>query len=65
MAYLSVHDVSTRLGISAYTVCEWLKSGKLKGSKVGGKVWRISEENFQNFMKNGEVASSESPRVSL
>lgn len=63
MSYLSVREVAGRLGISEYTICEYLKSGKLRGSKVGNKLWRISEENLQEFMKNGEVAICEDPGV--
>jgi excisionase family DNA binding protein len=40
------------LGISPLTVYRLLRSGKLKGSKVGGQ-WRISDEALRDYLEQG------------
>jgi excisionase family DNA binding protein len=57
LEFLSVQDISKRLKISEYSICEWLKTGRLKGTKPGGKLWRVSESDFQEFIKSGEMKS--------
>jgi excisionase family DNA binding protein len=40
------------LGISMPTIYRLLRSGKLKGTKVGGQ-WRISDEAIREFLEEG------------
>ena len=37
---MNVHEAAAFFGVTPYTIREWLKEGKLKGSKPG-KAWRI------------------------
>lgn len=46
---LTQKDVAERLSISTRTVGEWLRSGKLKGMKIG-KLWRVKESELQRFI---------------
>jgi excisionase family DNA binding protein len=46
-------DVAKRLRVSPLTVGNWLRSGKLKGLKVG-RLWRVRESDLKNFLKGGE-----------
>lgn len=39
------------LQVTAAAVREWLKSGKLKGVKVAGRLWRIRESDLEAFLK--------------
>ncbi len=42
------------LNVSPHTVRAWLRKGLLKGTKVGGgKLWRISQEEIEEFIKAG------------
>ncbi len=50
---LTKEDVAKRLQISPLTVGNWLRSGKLKGIKVG-RLWRIRESDLKAFL-NFEV----------
>lgn len=44
--YLSVSDVADRLGVSIYTVLNWIKITKrLKAQKIG-RQWRITESEL-------------------
>jgi len=43
-------EVADILRVKSVTVHGWLRSGKLKGFKVGGKLWRITQEQLQEFL---------------
>jgi excisionase family DNA binding protein len=47
---LTPEEAAARLKISRVTVGDWLRSGKLKGVKVG-RLWRIRESDLENFLK--------------
>jgi len=52
---LTPEAVAERLDVSPATVRIWLRKGLLKGSKVGGgKLWRISEAEIDEFIKAGQ-----------
>jgi excisionase family DNA binding protein len=45
------------LRVSAQTVTRYARTGRLSGSKPGGKLWRFSQKNLDDFFANGDVAS--------
>lgn len=48
----STKQISDMLGVTEQTVREWLKSGEMKGLKVGGRgQWRVSEDDLNNYLK--------------
>lgn len=44
--FYTVEQIAELFAVTPATVREWLKTGKLKGSKPGGSQWRISQEQF-------------------
>ena len=50
---LTPEQVAERLHISHLTIGNWLRSGKLKGVKVG-RLWRVRESDLEAFLKGGE-----------
>lgn len=42
-------EMAEMLDVTQRTLLTYLKDGKLKGVKIGGK-WRISEENYKKFV---------------
>lgn len=48
--YYSTAEIEKILGISKWTLREWLKAGKIKGTKIG-KQWRVSQESLQAFLQ--------------
>jgi excisionase family DNA binding protein len=50
---LTPEEAATRLKVSRLTIGDWLRSGKLKGVKVG-RLWRVRERDLENFLKGGE-----------
>ena len=54
---LRIHTTDSaaeRLGVSRMTVLRWLKSGELKGAKLGHRTWRIREDEVVEFMRRRE-----------
>ena len=51
--YYSVEDVAEILGFKEKTVREWLRTGKLKGKKIG-RLWRVKESDLEEFINNTE-----------
>ena len=47
-----VEEVMNIMHLTKRTVYSYLRSGKLKAVKIG-KYWRISQENLEEFIKNG------------
>lgn len=50
---LTPEHVAERLAVSPLTVRKWLRSGKLKGIKIG-RLWRITERDFQDFINKAK-----------
>ncbi len=50
-------EVEPILGVSHRTLLDYVRKGKIKAVKIGGK-WKVSEENLKAFI-NGEGASKE------
>lgn len=46
---LTPDQVATRLQVNPRTVSAWLKTGRLRGSKVG-RLWRIPSECVDEFL---------------
>ncbi len=49
---MTIEQVAKRLQVNEETVRRWLLAGKLKGSKIGGTLWRISEEDLSEFISS-------------
>jgi len=58
--YYSTEDIAEILGFKEKTVREWLRTGKLKGKKVG-RLWRVKEGDLEEIINNAEkyLASEE------
>lgn len=49
----SLTEIEPILGVTHRTLQTYIKEGRLRGVKVGGK-WKVSEENLKRFI-NGET----------
>lgn len=43
-------EIADLLRVKPVTVHLWLRNGKLKGFKVGGKLWRSTRRQLQEFL---------------
>jgi len=48
----TVDEVATLFNVKPTTIREWLKDGRLKGTKLG-RQWRIKESDLQDVIENG------------
>jgi len=50
--FLTPDEVAKKLNINSKTIRDWLRAGKLKGHKLGGSSWRISEKDLYQFIED-------------
>lgn len=55
--YLTPDQVAERLQLNRETVYRWLKSGRLKGTCLSPRVWRISEADLRAVMEGNNAIS--------
>ena len=48
--WMTPNAAAALLAVSPTTVREWLRTGTLRGAKVGTKIWRISETELGRFL---------------
>jgi len=51
--FYSTEELSKILGITLPTLRKYIKSGKLKGKKIGG-TWFVAESNLKKFLGNNK-----------
>jgi excisionase family DNA binding protein len=58
--HLTVEQVAERLALSEETVRRWLRSGKLKGVRIGERRsgWRVPETEVQRILSGGRPDSA-------
>jgi excisionase family DNA binding protein len=58
--YYSPEEVAEEYNVSGVVVRKWLREGKLKGMKLGGKIWRIPEAELEQFVQGSVAAKKKS-----
>ena len=48
--YFSPEQVADTLQLAVKTVYRWLRSGKLRGTRISHKAWRISQHDLHSFI---------------
>ncbi len=54
--YLTPEQVAERLQVVTTTVYRWLRGGKLRGSLVSAKAWRITQRELDAFMRRQTIS---------
>lgn len=52
ITFYTLKDLESILGVTNRTLSTYVRTGKLKAVKIGGK-WKVTEENLMKFV-NGE-----------
>lgn len=47
---ITVEEAAARLRVKPATVRLWLRTGRLRGVKVGPRLWRIPERSLREFL---------------
>ncbi len=56
---IDLHQAAGMMGISMHTCRRWVREGKIKGYKLGGRTYRLYPSDVQAFIKSNEVSSGE------
>ena len=54
--YLTPEEVAERLQLSTETIYRWLRSRKLKGSRISHKAWRVADREVASFVRRRNVS---------
>lgn len=54
--YLTPEQIAEKLQVVVETIYRWLRSGKLRGSRISPKAWRVSERELASFMRRQNVS---------
>ncbi len=46
----TVEEAAEYLQVVPATVREWLRKGEMKGVKLGGRIWRIREQDLVEYL---------------
>ena len=52
--YYTPEEVADILKVRKHTVRNWLREGTLKGTKINGKIWRITDKDLEAFINKEE-----------
>lgn len=50
---IKVSEAAAMLNLSVQTVYTYMKSGKLKGIRLGNRTWRTTKEDVEDFINEG------------
>lgn len=61
----STAEAAEALGISTRTMARWIKDGRIKAVRMGGRIWRISVEEIRRITEEGtsESKDTKTPRT--
>jgi excisionase family DNA binding protein len=54
--YLTPEQVAQKLQLTIETVYRWLRCGKLRGTRMSQKAWRIADRDLRSFMTKQNVS---------
>ncbi len=52
--YLRVKQIAEYLSVSNKLVCQWIREGRLKATKLGKQCVRVRRDHFEDFMRRIE-----------
>lgn len=47
--YFTPQEVADKFGVKVITVWDWIRKGKLRALRVGGRLYRITENQIETF----------------
>jgi len=52
---IDLTHAATMLGVTVHTARRWVRLGRLKGYKLGGRTYRIKRSDVRAFIEASEV----------
>ena len=53
MELITVEETAQILKVKETTIRNWLRTGKLRGTKISEIAWRIDKTDLDNFISSG------------
>lgn len=60
---LTPDEIADQLKVSKVTVMRYLKSGRLKGHQLAGKLWRVYQRDLDTFISATPEESDVVPEI--
>lgn len=60
--FMTTQEAAAYLGYSAKSIQNMLRNGKLKGRRMGGRLWLVLRKSVEEYKKNSEGMSKNDPR---
>src|SRR5215216_2947318 len=60
---LTVEQAGALLNVHSETVRQWLRSGRLRGVKLGHRSWRVSEGALRELASAGRASATTTPEA--
>lgn len=60
--FMTTQEAAQALGFNVKSVQNMLRAGRLKGQRVGGKIWLVSRKAVEDYKKQSEGMSKRDPR---
>lgn len=54
-AFYTPREIAEIFKVAPYTVADWIRKGELKATRIGTKLWRISEKDLLNYLHTQEA----------
>lgn len=49
--YYTPKEVAKKFGVKVITVWDWIRKGKLRAFRMGGRLYRITDKHIEMFKK--------------
>lgn len=60
--FMTTQEAAQALGYNVKSVQNMLRSGRLKGQRMGGKIWLVSKKSVEEYKKQSDGMSKYDPR---
>ena len=55
--YLTPEEIATKLKVHEDTIRRWLRTGELRGIKIGKRQWRVRKADLEAYLAGQENSS--------
>lgn len=62
MSMISAEEAASRLGVTPHTVRGWCRSGELRASQLGGRIWRIDPADLDAWVESQRPTPTTTPQ---
>lgn len=60
--YFTPQEVADKFGVKVITVWDWIRKGKLRALRVGGRLYRITDKHIEAFKEKYSIQEVEAQK---